>query len=461
MQNRFFKHFGLTDVLLLGVYFAVVTYLFFPGFMTVDSINQLKIGRSGHFPDNHPPLFSLFWGLIDKLVDGPAAMLFLQLAMLIGGIILLARVTVGLNSRLRYLFYTLLIFPPLLGVVGVIWKDIWMQNLFLLGFGLTVLASMKTGKYKVLFFALSLFCLFAAVTARHNAIAGTLPICGLLMYLLIEKYNFSKLKTGLLSIFGGIAITVAIFFSNTLFNKIIVDQKVNFSQVMMNFDISGMSALQDENLYDEGYDKMFFFRPTSEEIRARFSSRYHACLYRSCKVGDLETSPMLAMTDSPADLERLRNNWKDSITRHPITYLHHKILVSQHILGLSKADDVWGPTLRNPIIANNLGYSFKDTPLKSSFREKIYELSKTSLYASWLYLVTAFAMTVGVILGWYTGVISPRKGAISTSLLLSGIFYQGSLVIGATSPDFRYSLWMIICVILTLFTVFTPHKAMK
>ena len=457
MKHRLFKHFGLTDFILLTAYLVIVVYLFFPGFLTVDSVNQLKIGRSGHFPDNHPPLFSLFWGLTDKVIEGPAPLLFMQILMLIGSLVLLARVTVGLRSRLRYLFYGLLFFPPLMGVIGVIWKDIWMQNLFLLGFGLTILTAQKTGRSKSIYLILALFCLFAAVTTRHNAMAGILPMCWLLAYFFIDNYKLSKLKKGLLSFVGGIVILIAILFSNSLFNKAIVDQEVNFSQFMMNFDLSGMSTLRNENLYDSGYEKLFLFQPTSEEIRARFTSRYHACLYRPCKVGDVETSPMLALTDSSYDLKKLNENWKTTIKEHPITYLHHKVLVSQHILGLSKKDDVWGPTLRIPILKNQLGYTHKDTSFKKSFRDLIFDLSKTPLYSAWLYLIVAFAALIGIILAWSFKLIPSQKGAIVTSLLLSGIFYQGSLIIGATSPDFRYSLWMIICVVLSMIITLVPH----
>src|SRR5216684_4025026 len=68
----------------LGVVFTVAS--FFPGYMSPDSVWQLQQGRAMRFNDWHPPVMSFLWGVIDRVVPGPAGMLVLHNVMFWAGL---------------------------------------------------------------------------------------------------------------------------------------------------------------------------------------------------------------------------------------------------------------------------------------------------------------------------------------------------------------------------------------
>src|SRR6187551_2782850 len=57
--------------------FLVVWWVYRPGFMSWDSVVQLRQARAGAFTDDHPPIVALIWRSLDRLWPGPIGMLIL------------------------------------------------------------------------------------------------------------------------------------------------------------------------------------------------------------------------------------------------------------------------------------------------------------------------------------------------------------------------------------------------
>src|SRR5687767_2684643 len=57
---------------------AVTVAVFYPGYMSPDSISQLMQGRRGLYSDWHPPVMAWVWGMVDRVVAGAAGMLMLH-----------------------------------------------------------------------------------------------------------------------------------------------------------------------------------------------------------------------------------------------------------------------------------------------------------------------------------------------------------------------------------------------
>src|SRR5260370_16463650 len=55
--------------------FVLTVACFFPGYMSPDSVEQLRQGRAMSFGAWPPPVMSLLWGLLVRILPGPARIL--------------------------------------------------------------------------------------------------------------------------------------------------------------------------------------------------------------------------------------------------------------------------------------------------------------------------------------------------------------------------------------------------
>src|SRR4051794_3012093 len=58
--------------LILGL--VVTCVVFYPGYMTDDSITQLRQAREGYYGDWHPPIMAWIWRILDRIIPGPFGM---------------------------------------------------------------------------------------------------------------------------------------------------------------------------------------------------------------------------------------------------------------------------------------------------------------------------------------------------------------------------------------------------
>jgi hypothetical protein len=106
-------------LLAAGLVFLLYAY---PGYMTVDSADQLVDSRWGSFTDWHSPVMTEVWRRVGFAVSGPAGMLLLQAGLFLAGThTLLAR---ALPARLAALATAgVFLFPPVMASLAVIWPE--------------------------------------------------------------------------------------------------------------------------------------------------------------------------------------------------------------------------------------------------------------------------------------------------------------------------------------------------
>ena len=157
-------------ILVLG--FALFLVYAFPGYMSTDSVQQLTEARSGHFSDGNPPLMAAQWWLLDRIVSGPILMLLLQGCLFLGGVyVLLQRV---LRPRgAAWAAIGILLFPPVLATMAVIWKDAQMAAYLVVGIAAIIQPRLRTR-------LIGIGLLVAACSIRHNALAAVVPLVAIL-----------------------------------------------------------------------------------------------------------------------------------------------------------------------------------------------------------------------------------------------------------------------------------------
>ncbi|MGW6391275.1 GtrA family protein [Streptomyces sp. NPDC055103] len=165
----------------------VVTTIFHPGYLSVDSVSQLNQAL-GETPvtDWHPPVMALLWRILIDVTGAFSAMAALQATVLWVSLWLLARLT-WKKTGSRGLSLAMLavgLLPFVVNFTGVVWKDVHMAYALLavLAIALTAreLPADRT-KARWVLLAVSVLLLAYTILVRKNAFPAVIPVFILLV----------------------------------------------------------------------------------------------------------------------------------------------------------------------------------------------------------------------------------------------------------------------------------------
>ncbi|MEN9562849.1 MAG: hypothetical protein RIR73_1093, partial [Chloroflexota bacterium] len=163
---------NLPLILIVLACIALTIFIFQPGYLNADAVDQLGQARSGQYSDWHPPVMSWVWSLLDKIAPGALGMFILQVILFWSGLGLLAAFVTP--KPLKQILIVLIgFYPPLFMLLSAVIKDILMAASFLIGFAILLWA----GRQRSLpLFFLSLFLIMFGMLTRHNAILIAAPL---------------------------------------------------------------------------------------------------------------------------------------------------------------------------------------------------------------------------------------------------------------------------------------------
>ena len=123
---------ALPPSVILALGWLVFVAYAYPGLMTKDSFDQLAQARSGFYFDDHPPAMAAIWAITDWFVVGSFGMLIVQSVVFLAGLQLVLRR--AMRARTAALSAcAILMCPPVLAPMAVIWKDCLMAAFLMLG----------------------------------------------------------------------------------------------------------------------------------------------------------------------------------------------------------------------------------------------------------------------------------------------------------------------------------------
>jgi hypothetical protein len=422
----------------------------YPGRMTRDSWDQLRQARTGVFLDDHPPMMQAIVWVTDRLVAGPIGIVILQSLMLLAGTYLLLRRV--MRERVAALVaLAFLMFPPVVAVMVVMWKDPMMAAALVLAIPL-IISPCKRARLA----GLALVLVGGGV--RLNGLAATFA----LVVLLFEWNPLPRLKRYALALGVWIAITAASFGVNAL----LTDRETHYATTMLVDDIVGTLHFVEEDLPDEQ------LRETLAGLRLRLDRDIHAGLRRAYRsdtmlwlvVGEHRVFDLPLADVEPPTAEtraRLVDAWKQVVFEHPGAYMKYRLDRFRVVIGLMRdGETTWDDHLivthdyQDKATIWTWGVSTTTSPLQGTIDEALEYLSHTWLFRPYVYLI----LTV-VLLGL------ALKNPVALALLLSGLGMELSLFFLAHSADYRYSHWTICTTILASILVFaarlrgTPPRA--
>lgn len=419
---------GVRPLTVLAIGLAGLVLYGFPGYMSNDSFVQLMEARKGYLTDAHPPLMAFEWGLLDRVISGPLLMLVLQGVLALWGLFAILR-TVLAPRRAGVVAVAILWFPPVLTTFGVIWKDSQMAAYMLAGIGCLV-------DRRQWMRVLGLFALAAGCAMRHNALAGVVPVIGLL-FVWAEPVRWWKryLISGAVSI----AVVVAAFTTS----HVLADEHVPISPATI--DIVGVLAyadpIDDAKLRDLLRDTPLF---TTEHIQAKAQ---HIFTPRNPFWYDHGPDRMFDLSTTDAQRAALMRAWKQLIPSHLMEYLSYRLEVFRGLIG----DSPW--PVWSPVWTEHYEMAYQPAEMKHAASRSPLQ-TEAMLDISWLGDHTPiFRAYMYLWIGLLVLLLCARD-RLSIAILASGLLYELAYFPVVATPDFRYSHWMITCVVCACVLVF-------
>lgn len=385
--------------------------VFYPGFMSADSAGQLMDARGGVYSNGHPPLTAALWAMLDRVVPGPAGMLFLQTALFWTG---LAMVTLQVRAPVSLQAAFLLLVgwaPPVVSIAGALWKDVLMTTFLLLAFGFAA-----RGRWFWLF-------ALAATMTRHNAI---LAAAGAVLL---------RFWTPRPSVAGGaraVVATVVLLVTAQGINAALIDRTSHPVQIVALFDVVGAAAVRG-------------VIPELPECYLRDGVVDTADVTRSYdprSIGYLVSSTAAFRYCFDDDAARsLTRTWLSVMVSDPAAYLTHRLKVFGHLLGVYDTPGNYIMTRSTYDRRDHPGIELppEQSELQLAFEQILLSMKPWGLFRPWVYgllAVAACAIALWRRLWW------------PFCIAFSGVTYEAAMLVLTPSEDYRYSLWMIVAALI-------------
>jgi hypothetical protein len=392
-----------------------------PGYMSYDSIEQLRQTRSGTFTDWHPPVMAMLWRLVELVWRGPLGMFVLQsVTFVIGGYLLLRRWLVPVAAAIACLLVTW--FPPMSSVLAVIWKDSQMMGYATLGIALLVRGGRRSQLAALAWLAL-------ASAMRHNAF--TITFAPVVLLFEWRPGVWSRWRRYAVATGAWLVITATAFGANVALTDVHTHPWTDAGQAG---DVGGMIAcappMTDDELREILADTPF--TPT-KDIQAAISDAYDP----EATAMHLWEGRILELVSNDTQRVALDRAWWTLLREYPGAYLEHRarMFVDQLQIGFKRHQNIW---VGIDPIGKDL-YVDDPTPTQKVLRRLQIRAGASWLFWPWLYLLATLIMVP---------VAVRRRDRVVVALGLSGISSMLPLFVIAPAAGYRYAVWL---VLVTLF----------
>lgn len=433
IKNSLSKFYIQSALVAAGI-LALLVIVFYPGYMSPDSISHLEQATGvSHLTDWHPPVMTRLWGFLIRVTGHISSMLIFQLMLLVAAMFTLS-ILVYRHTRNRawaLSVYIIVLLPNIMNIAGVIWKDVQMAfSLTLAVLLIWFIISSKKSLGRVAVYGivgLALLLILYAGTLRHNALFAVLPILFVLPSLLIKR---PPVWSGLASVIIGLVVTIGV--------TIVINQPSEKTHPI--------TAVQlDDIVHVANFDR---------EHHGRWSM--YKKIHDTChdKTKDIMNSYIICTTASQREAlknehQDVFNDWLSTIIRHPIKYASYRLATfSIFLFPQPERMYIFQPGIEQ----NQVGAAVKNEYAISGLAAYVKGGAQANIpliFQPWLYLA------VLVFIYYKSGRIREQvQRHFIRAVALSGLIYIVAYVPMAVAVDYRYMYWSVFATILSgLFTI--------
>jgi len=355
-------------VALAGVAFDLAA--FWPGQMSFDSAYTWWQARGGTTTDIAPPVLIYVWRFLDAIVEGPALVFALHLALFWSGLALIADAVATTRWRAIALMLVVALTPVTWLLRAHVWTDVGLFSALVFVVG--ALAKAQTTARRAWIIA-ALPALFYAGAVRLNALPAVLPFALWIAWLVAR----SRVRVALAA--------AAVFFGSAAFAAIVnaqVDRHVPLWTATAEWDLAAISVATGEMWLPP-----FMIGPGLEVDELAHAFRHWSNVPMLQNTTHGMRDPF--MEDYTREqLATLRAAWVDAIRAHPGAWLAHKVRQAVALL------DVRDPGWPRELVYVDDEVQYRDNPPVARNRSLLHvalmtaaeRLRTTRVLAGWPYL---------------------------------------------------------------------------
>ncbi len=303
---------------LLGLGFAAMLALSFPGHLTYDSVTQLVEGRADAQQSWGPAIYAWVLGLSDRIAGGTAAYLLASAALLL----LVVWSLPGLRPRTSWAAVAAAALvaasPAVVLYQGIVWKDVLFANFAVAGFvALAHANEARGGAGRWIALALAALALALACLVRQNGLI-VVAVAALTVGLRMRERGWGRAA---LSAAGS---SLAVFLLAQAIDAAIQPPNADPGRrtdtglrILLHYDILGAVA-RDPSIPLPHIDAA---NPAADDLirtKARLA-------YSPERVDQLEQHPDVRRSFWRTPAPAIRAQWLEVATQHPGAYLAHRL----------------------------------------------------------------------------------------------------------------------------------------
>lgn len=418
-----------------------IAILFYPGFMSYDTLHALRGARNGVTDSIWPPMVSYIWRGVDLFSRNPSAMHFTQVCVLLTSVFFTAFI---FTQRIKYATILLLIYisiPAVLGTLAAIWKDVLMAALFMGGFTLSIyMRRIKSGFGFALLLTASIVLVFLGICARHNALAGAIPLLFYVAWALCSRMLKKTSWVMPAAVFLFVLLTGILFSGKTFLDEYSLPglkKMENSTQLFIRsvraMDIAGASLCSNRNLFGEIAPNL-----TLVEMRDGYFPKNITL-----------SVDLLSKIQIDSRIDKI---WRSVAVSHPVCFLNNKFQLTRYLIGANNKRQYL--VVAPAIDANEYGYELRESPVRRKVVSYVAHVSWFPLFKPWfLYLMSIAAFIYMLRIRVLT--------VESATLYASSVCYFASLVVFGNAADSRLSFYTNTGVIVFLFTAVVAYIARR
>jgi hypothetical protein len=425
---------------------AVVIATFYPGIMTNDSLSSLKQARAFEFSDWHPPIMAIIWAGLDRIVQGPALMLAAQ-AILYA--VACARVCVEAFPALVKRFTPWVVvpvfalFPPVMVLNGMIWKDVWMSGFLLLALGyLFRMANASRPRTRWTSLAVVVVSCLLATAFRHNALAAT---AGLLAGACYYTWRHDRRLVRLaVACFAGVGAAFLLYALVSAGNRMVATP-ANVTTPILLHDIAGI--IQKSGEPETAAAHALSISPGLTNSNLKTFLRRVEYTYSPASAGRVmatrrkPNAPFNVNAYDPNhDAGAVKDAWKAMVKRYPGSYLRHRSHAFACLMQLCGRDQ-WA--YHSYILNPRYALPAESPAWQLKIRRPFTTAKITLLFLPAFWLATSLALCGAITIAAWT---KPAESELAYGfVLLSALGLATSLLFSSPIESYRYVHWIIVC----------------
>lgn len=400
---------------------CVTVYVFFPGFLSMDSEWQLQQAKNFYFFDWHPPIMSWLWSMLNHIYYGPTSMLVFQNLVYWLAVSLFAfQVFPKSNWRRISLIAIFSLFPPIYIQLGSIWKDTSMAaSLFLVSGSLLFLEEYtRAAKYlilRIVLITVILVFLFYGFALRLNSAPAIIMLAFWLGTILFK----SKIKSLIFAV-----LLLGLFYAG---NRVLLDYYLHpvptypYQQVAIH-DLAAISIAKNQVLFPKY--AVSYKQLTVAKIKQR---------YKPDSVGFFIFKDILIpLTNNPQEIHALTQMWYQNILANPWPYLKHRVMCFVALMISCIA--YIGEVCQTPY-----AITFHATFLYKLYCKFLTSRLEDTIFHGWIYVINSLFAAVAA---WRLRQQLTHYHAI-LYVAMSGFLYTFGGIIYTPACEFRYLYWTV------------------